>query len=60
MKKKIKDLTLEEVANICKKCDDGYVSGCPFYRVLIVDCVRDCTNAERRQRFESEIEVQDE
>ena len=58
MKKKIKDLTLEEVANICKRCDSIY--GCPFYNVLVVDCQYLITDKDRRTRFESEIEVEDE
>lgn len=59
MKKKIGDLTLNEVADICKKCDEDKVIPCPFYGVLFVDCF--CSNDdERRIGLDKEIEVEDE
>ncbi len=58
MKKKIGDLTLNEVADICKKCDEGEIKGCPFTNVLFVDCF--CSNDyERRIGLDKEIEVEE-
>ena len=36
--KKVGDLTLNEVADICKKCDEKNLEHCPFLNVLLIDC----------------------
>lgn len=52
---KIGDLTLNEVADICKKCDEKKIEHCPFIHVLLIDCF--CKdNDERRIGFDKEIE----
>ena len=56
MKKKIGDLTLTEIASICKNCDEHKFQGCPFYSVLIVDCTVD---ERREQNLDEEIEMED-
>ena len=59
MKKKIGELTLNEVADICKKCDENKIDGCPFINALFVDCF--CNNDdERRIGLDQEIEVEEE
>lgn len=57
MKKKIGDLTLNEVADICKKCDEKGVEYCPFLKVLLVDCGFD--DKGRRMNLDKEIEVEE-
>ena len=56
MKKAIGNLTLNEVADICKKCDESKIGYCPFNDVLFLKCF--CNNdEERRIGFDKEIEV---
>lgn len=56
MKKKIGDLTLNEVASICKDCDERKFIGCPFYKVPIVDCP---DSGIREQNLDEEVEMMD-
>lgn len=56
MKKKIGDLTLTEIASVCKNCDERKFVGCPFYTVPIVDCP---DSGIREQNFDEEIELAD-
>ena len=45
MKKKIGDLTLKEVVDICKKCDEEKIDYCPFANAPVLHCVdNDNTN----------------
>ena len=53
--KKVGDLTLNEVADICKKCDESKVEHCPFLNVLLVDCGLD--DKERRMGLDKKIKV---
>ena len=59
MKKKIEDLTLREVADICGKCDEGKIDGCPFSNVLMIDCFTNI-DEERRTGLDKKIEIEDE
>lgn len=55
MKKKIRELTLNEVADICKKCDEEKIDKCPFVNVLFVQCFTN--DKKRRLGLNEEIEV---
>lgn len=58
MKKKIVDLTLNEVADICKKCDEEKIEHCPFVGVPFVYCFT--SDKKRRLGLDKEIEVDEE
>ena len=58
MKKEIKDLTLHEVAIVCKECDKaGREYKCPFISVVIVNCDTDINDKIRRLNFDKKIEL---
>lgn len=59
MKKKIGNLTLNEVADICKKCDEKVLEHCPFIDILLVDCGFN-DDKDRRRYLDKEIEVVEE
>lgn len=55
MKKTIGELTLNEVVDLCKKCDEKNLEHCPFINVLLIDCF--CNNdTERRIGLDKELE----
>ena len=54
--KKVGDLTLNEVADICKKCDEKKIEHCPFIDILLVDCGFN-DDKDRRRYLDKEIEV---
>lgn len=58
---KIGELTLNEVADICKRCDedDGVPTKvkCPFTSVLLVDCFSNgVTDVARRLNLDKELD----
>ena len=55
MKKAIGELTLNEVVDICKKCDEEKIDLCPFVNVLFVYCFDN--DKQRRFGLDKEIEV---
>ena len=55
MKKAVGELTLNEVVDICKKCDEEKIDHCPFVNVLFVYCFGN--DKERRFGLDKEIEV---
>ena len=57
MKKKIGDLTLKEVVDICKKCDEEKIDYCPFANAPVLHCVDN--DKVRRFGLYKEIEVEE-
>lgn len=55
MKKAVGELTLNEVADICKKCDEEKIEHCPFINVAFMQCFTN--DKERRFGLNKEIEV---
>lgn len=54
---RIGELTLDRVADICKKCENDQLgSECPFQKIELINC---CYNndAERRKHLNDELEV---
>ena len=61
MKKKIKDLTIAEIVNICKKCyEKELCDECPFRNIGIISCAYVDNEAQINDLGEQEIEVDDE
>jgi len=58
MKKKIGELTLNEVADICKKCAEKELDDCPFVNIVLVDCGFYDDN-DKRNGLNNEIEVEE-
>ena len=58
MKKIVGDLTLNKIADICKKCDDGKIDHCPFLNVTFIYCFDN--DEPRRIGLDKEIEVDEE
>ena len=57
-KKKIGDLTLNEVAKVCENCKTGNYYDCPFYFVNIVNC-GNFSNEQLKNGLDKEIEVEE-
>ena len=47
MEKKIGDMTLSEIADICKKCDNNKIERCPFLQVVLIECGFGCDKDRR-------------
>lgn len=55
MKKAIGELTLNEVVDVCKKCDEEKIEHCPFVGVPFIQCFTN--DKKRRLGLNEEIEV---
>lgn len=58
MEKKIGDMTLSEIADICNKCDNNKIEYCPFLQVVLIECGFEF-DKDRRCGLDDVIEIKE-